>query len=1023
MKRPHHLVFAPFRLDLRNENLWRGEQPVPLRPKALAVLRYLAEHPQRLVTKEELLQAVWPSGYVSDGLLRSYIGELRGVLGDEAKAPRFIETANRRGYRFIVPVTVIPAAGSGADPIETLCPPGSAGHPWVGREAALARLQEHFRRVRSGTRQVVLITGDAGIGKTTLVNLFLAAAREDPDLRVLEGQCVESYGAGEAMLPLLEALSQGCKGPDGERLIAALRQSAPTWLLQLPWLVDREERETLQRQVFGATQRRLVSELCELLEALSAERPMVLVLEDLHWSDHATLDQLSVLARRRTPAQLLVLGTYRPLELILNNHPLQAVRQDLQVHRLSDQVPLELLSRENIADFLTRRFGVTMDGLAEWIYRRTDGHPLFMGNLVEYLIAQQKLVQANGRWVFRGHLDELERAVPENLKAMIEQQFAQLSPEHQRLLEVASLAGTEFSAALLAAALDTDLLTTEAACAELAGRRQLLRPAGVSEWPDGTIAGRYCFLHAFYPEVLHRCLPPALRMQLHRRLGERLESAYGTQAREIAAELALHFEAGRDAVRGIHYLRHAAETGTRRHAHREALGYLTRALELVRRLPAADRTTMHMRLLEQCGLVRRAMDDMSGAVTDFEALIAFAREHEQAEMELLAMIHLNQALFWLDRERSLEIVAEALQRSAAVRDAGLRAHVEANYAAWTLELRGWQDDEFQRFSKARGVICESGQADLRCEYTMHHTYLQFHRSHYVESYQSALEGMQLALGKGDAYQYFSCLLFAALAQLHRGEWGSARRLAIEGLDTAGTNELLYGLKFCHLTLAWLHLQTFAFGPARDHAQLGFEQARQSPYDNFATFLGLILLGMAHLGLGQLERTRDYLEEIQKRADAKPLALDWLLQMPLYQLQIEYGQAVRNLEQAQLAACRLGALAAPPGERTYLAHGHRLLAEISLQQERMQEAEGNIMQALAVIDGTPVPLAAWRVHATAAELYDRRGRSAEADAHWSRGATVIQTLADSLDEADTLRQTFLSAPPVQAVLSRTASRMD
>jgi DNA-binding winged helix-turn-helix (wHTH) protein len=99
--KPEHLFFPPFHLDLMNETLWCGARLVPLRPKALAVLRYLAEHAQRLVTQEELLKAVWQRPYVSEGLLRGYIRELRGVLGDEAQAPRFIETATRRGYRFI----------------------------------------------------------------------------------------------------------------------------------------------------------------------------------------------------------------------------------------------------------------------------------------------------------------------------------------------------------------------------------------------------------------------------------------------------------------------------------------------------------------------------------------------------------------------------------------------------------------------------------------------------------------------------------------------------------------------------------------------------------------------------------------------------------------------------------------------------------------------------------------------------------------------------------------------------------
>ncbi|MFH0350454.1 MAG: reverse transcriptase domain-containing protein [Chromatiales bacterium] len=206
------------------------------------------------------------------------------------------------------------------------------------------------------------------------------------------------------------------------------------------------------------------------------------------------------------------------------------------------------------------------------------------------------------------------------------------------------------------------------------------------------------------------------------------------------------------------------------------------------------------------------------------------------------------------------------------------------YARGNLIVVRYADDVVVGFEE---VISRSGHAHLRCEYTMHHAYLQFHRSRYLECYQTARQGMQLALEIGDAYHHISCQIFATFALLHRGEWGEMQRLASEGLKTSDANGLLFGSKFFRLHLAWLHLQAFAFEPARRLAEVGLEQARQTPYDNFATFFGLLLLGMAHLGLGQSARTRDYLDEIKQRAEAKPLALDWLLQMPLYQLQGDY----------------------------------------------------------------------------------------------------------------------------------------
>src|SRR4029434_4355162 len=129
------------------------------------------------------------------------------------------------------------------------------------------------------------------------------------------GQCSEHYGEGEPYLPLLEALGHLSRQPEGRALLAVLRQWAPLWLTQLPGLVSETELERLQRQLQGTTRARMLRELTEALEVFTTDTPLVLVLEDLHWSDHATVDVLAYMAQRHMPARLLVLGTYRPVEV------------------------------------------------------------------------------------------------------------------------------------------------------------------------------------------------------------------------------------------------------------------------------------------------------------------------------------------------------------------------------------------------------------------------------------------------------------------------------------------------------------------------------------------------------------------------------------------------------------------------------------------------------------------------------------------------------------------------------------
>ena len=162
------------------------------------------------------------------------------------------------------------------------------------------------------------------------------------------GQCTEHYGEGEPYLPLLEALGQLCRGPRPAEVLAVLRRYAPLWLGQLLGVLSEAEQEHVQRQTQGASAARMLRELAEALEVLTADVPLVVVLEDLQWSDHATVEALAYLAQRRGPARLLVLGTYRPVEMALRAPPLRGLLQQLCGRGQGVEVRLELLPAEAV---------------------------------------------------------------------------------------------------------------------------------------------------------------------------------------------------------------------------------------------------------------------------------------------------------------------------------------------------------------------------------------------------------------------------------------------------------------------------------------------------------------------------------------------------------------------------------------------------------------------------------------------------------------------------------------------------
>ncbi len=627
------LSFGLYRLDLHTGQVWRGKQEVRLTRKAASVLCYLVERGGQVVTKEELFRAVWPGTVVSDAALTACIKELRKALRDVAQASRYIETAHRRGFRFIAPLaTIIPPDQSLQSKVQSQHAALRIPHAapaLVGRETELAQLHHWFDTALRGERQLVFVTGEPGIGKTTLVEAFLASLAADEQVWSARGQCIDHYGAGEAYLPIFTALGRLCQESGGQQLRAILAQYAPTWCLQLPALLTNSDLEALHRKTAGATRERMLRELAEAIEVATRARPLVLVLEDLHWSDMSTLDWLALVARRAEPARLLVIGTYRPVEVLAREHPLKGMKQELQIHGRCQELALDFLREVHVSEYLTMRFAggaqlaALLRRLARVIHQRTDGNPLFMVNMVEHWLSQDVLVQQEGQWILKK--EEPAAAVPETLRQMIEQRLAQVSPAERAVLEVASVAGAEFSVAAVAVGIRTEVEAVEEQCAELARRELFLRASGTAEWPDGTLAARYGFLHTLYQEVLYDRIPAGRRQRLHRQIGEREEHAYGDRAREIATELAVHFERGREYGKAVQYLQYAGENALRRSANQEATSLLSRGLELLKTLPDTPER-LHQELPLQHALGTPLMATKGIAAPEVGKTYARARE-------------------------------------------------------------------------------------------------------------------------------------------------------------------------------------------------------------------------------------------------------------------------------------------------------------------------------------------------------------------------------------------------------------
>ncbi len=987
------IVFPPFRLDLANECLWSDTESIPLTRKAFAVLRHLAERPGRLVKKEELLDAVWPETHVGEGVLKVAVAEIRKALNDVSSAPSFIETAHRRGYRFI-----------GEIPGEE---PGSAptGMGAVERESSLLQLRAWMDKALDGERQVVFITGETGIGKTTLVESFLEGAMSNPAVWVAQGQCLEHFAEGEPYFPVLEALGRLCRQPGRESLVDLLRRHAPTWLAQMPSLVKEADREALKRETMGAAKERMLREIAEVIEALTADTPLILVLEDLHWSDYSTVDLIGHLARRRGPARLLIAGTFRPAEVIVKQHPLRELKRELQVHRRCSELALELLSEAAVAKYIHQRFPNHRlpETLSQFLHGRTDGNPLFLVNVVDFLVSQGRIARKENVWALTIPLDEVEIGIPDSLQQLIETQIEQLSEDERRLLSVGSVAGLEFSTRTLGGGLDSSLSAIEVCCERLVKRGQFLRTAQMIPLLDGSLLERYGFTHGLYQHVFYRNVPHPRRVTLHRRLGEFQEQAFSDHLDEIAAELAVHFEEGRDYPKAIQYLRLSAMNASgKRHANREAMEHLGRALDLLKHIPERERAALEGAILEERGTVLRTMDDNESAAADFERVAVCARSAGRTEWEVKALLKLSAVLFWTDHDRSLAVSERAVELSAKSGNAYLHSQARGYCASRRIRLQGWRDEDFEDVVEAMEAARAAGDLGYLGLHTMTYSFFESFRSQHREACEAADRGIAIAIETSDAFLYISCQYFKAWALLHAGKWGETLDLVREGVLLSEKNGHGTAVAVLRMIEARLHALAFDFAGARDIAREVLRFAREG----FPRFIALIGLGEAQLGLGEFSQALECFEEVTQRSQAGPFRLDSIFHLPLYRGLAELYLAQGDLVSATAYAQRLCGLAAKPSQLNYLGIGYQLLTEIALAQKDLALAGSWIGKAMETMDEAEAPLARSRILHTASRLRAAEGRTDEAATLRTSSVSALAMLAESMRPGEPLRKSVL-----------------
>jgi predicted ATPase len=396
------------------------------------------------------------------------------------------------------------------------------------------------------------------------------------------------------------------------------------------------------------------------------------------------------------------------VDVILLQSPLKGLRQDLVMHKLCSEIALERLTEPDVAKYLSKEFpgSALPAGLAELVYRHSEGNPLFMTAIVSDLVKSGLLAETEGSWKLTAPLEQIVPDVPETLQQMLEIQVERLSEPEQRVLKSASVAGRRFSAWSVAAMLGAGVAETEETCERFSERQQFLRPGRASGVLGATQSAHYEFRHSLYREALYRRVPPAQRARLHRLLAEKAEELGPDTTLELASELALHFEQGREFERSARYLILSAENAARRYAHRDAAAILEHALGLLSGIAADPARDLEIEIREHISDARYAVGDLNGSAEADGTVVALAEQRGLKVAQVNALTRLARVMAFSDPDACVALCERAVQVCATHDDPLLQARTEMLAGTWHIITNGWSKQQADRCAAARRKIGE-----------------------------------------------------------------------------------------------------------------------------------------------------------------------------------------------------------------------------------------------------------------------------------------------------------------------------
>jgi tetratricopeptide (TPR) repeat protein len=870
----------------------------------------------------------------------------------------------------------------------------------VGRERELGELRGAYQACAAGRGLVLCVTGEPGMGKTTLAEDFLAGL----DCFVARGRCSERLAGSEAYLPVLEALESLAEGEARE----LLKEKAPTWYVQIvPGAV-------VPADAGVASQERMKRELTGFFQELSRRRPVVLFCDDLHWADISTVDLLSYLGSRCDTLRLLVLATYRPSDLQLVKHPFLPVQRELQSRGLCREVALGFLQEPDIARYLELEFpGHRFPPfLISLIRSRTEGNPLFVAALVRDLRDRGVIAEREGQWVLEQSAQQIQRELPESIRAMIGRKLERLEEQDRRLLEAAAVQGQQFDSATLALVLDREVSLVEERLEELGRVHRLVQTLEEKELPDGTLTQRYAFVHVLYQNALYEALPARRKGAWSAAVAEALLASWGQEAGRMALDLACLFEAARQFDRAADHFLLAARHAASLYANEEAALLAGRAIACARKLRGPERLPRLLEAANCLGRVHMTLSRMPEALADFELAERTAAEIGDTETHVNAICSAALVLFnTRQADKTREYAGRALEIARAAGSERAAASAEMVLGLERLSYGDTGEAE-ERFRRSVPVLQEKGPPLHAMEALGFAGLMHAWELDYETAERDVSWTFRRARDLGAPYLIIMNLFVRGMARFNQGRLSEGLHDLQEGMRLAELNNERYWVSRYPNTLGWAYRELQDLETALRYDAEGVRQTRDNRYPKPQAFSHLNLAN-DYMSAGEPHRALEHLQE-SERIFNQDFWFRWRYSICLNAQIARYWLRRGETEKAGRYAAESLAVAQPRRQRKHAAWAHKLLGDVAVAEERFADARREYEAALRVLQGHRCPVVEWKILLAAAEMAAAYRDVPLSEHYRGRCRAVIHSLAESLVE-ERLRRKFLGSEAISRAL--------